>query len=70
MTNDNTTQVLNLYAKKLNISVTSQSIDDQLQKHPDYASLLAFSDVLDRFHVPNAAYSLDFDQLTQYLFPL
>jgi ABC-type bacteriocin/lantibiotic exporter with double-glycine peptidase domain len=69
MTNDNTTQVLNLYAKKLHISVTSQSIDDELQKHPEYASLLAFSDVLDRFHVPNAAYRLEFDQLTQVPLP-
>jgi uncharacterized membrane protein len=40
-----------------------------LQKHPDYYSLLAFSDVLNNFRVPNSAYQLSFDQLEKLPLP-
>ncbi len=60
---DNITAVLNILVKNLNIPVTRQSISDELQKHPDHSSLLAISDLLNNWHVPNAAYELSYDEL-------
>lgn len=69
MEKDNTTKVLTRFVNELAIPVTAKSISDQLEKHPDYDSLLAFSDVLDRFNVPNAAYKLSYDQLVDVPVP-
>jgi hypothetical protein len=69
MENDNTTRVLTRFMVELGIPVTRQSISDELQKHPDYGSLLAYSDVLNNWHVPNAAYQLWFDQLAEVPLP-
>jgi protein-disulfide isomerase/uncharacterized membrane protein len=69
MEKDNTTVVLTRFVKELRIPVTRQSICEQLEKHPDYDSLLAFSDVLDQYRVPNGAYKLKFDQLTDVPLP-
>lgn len=60
---NNLTQVLTCFICELNISVTGQSINEELEKHPYYPSLLAISDVLNNFRVPNAAYQLDFEEL-------
>ncbi len=60
---DNPTRVLTRLITELKIPVTRQSISDELGKHADYNSLLAFSDVLDRWNVPNEAYRFEFEQL-------
>lgn len=60
---DNTQWVLTHYLKELNIPITASAIDQELQIHPLYASLLGISDVLDNWNVPNAAYQLTFEQL-------
>ena len=52
------------------IPVTRQSISDELGKHADYYSLRAFSDVLDRWNIPNDAYKLSFEELAAVQFPL
>jgi|GEM_PF-5002355 len=46
MRKDNTTHVLAQFTRKPDIPVTRQTIGDELQKHPNYNSLLAFSDRL------------------------
>jgi len=63
MEKDNTTMVLNHFIAALAIPLTRQTLNDDLQKHPDYNSLLAISEVLDNWHIPNAAYQLTFDEL-------
>lgn len=62
---DNTTSVLTQFIRKLDIAVTRKTIDDELQKHPNYNSLLAISDVLNNWNVPNAAYELTLDELLE-----
>jgi len=66
---DNPTRVLTRLLIELKIPVTRQSISDELQKHPDYYSLLAFSDVLNNYDVPSSAYRLTFDQLAEVPLP-
>ncbi len=69
MEKNNFTRVLTQFVQALNIPVTRQSVSDELEKHPDYDSLLAFSEVLSRWQVPNAAYHLTFDQLAEVPLP-
>jgi hypothetical protein len=69
METDNTTRVLTRFIAALAIPVTRQSINDELQKHPEYNSLLAFSDVLDHWRVPNGACQLTVEQLAEVPLP-
>src|ERR1700743_2400329 len=69
MNKDNATWVLTRFMAHLAIPVTRQSISDELQKHPDFHSLLAFSDVLTNWHVPNDAYKVPFDELKDVQLP-
>ena len=55
--------------KKLSVKMDSQSIADELLKHPDYPSLLAISDVLHNFHISNAAINLPFENLKEIPIP-
>jgi len=69
MKKNNTIQTLCLLVKELGIAVTCQSISDELQKHPNYNSILAYSDVLNNWRIPNEAYSLSFDELADVPVP-
>ncbi len=69
MEKDNFTRVLTHFVQELDLPVTRQTVSDELEKHPDYDSLLAFSDALNRWQAPNAAYRLVFDQLTDVPVP-
>jgi len=60
---NNLSQVLTYFVRDLDIPVTGNSVDEELEKHPDYPSLLAASEVLNNWHVPNAAYPLAFKEL-------
>lgn len=60
---NNITHVLIGLVRELNISVTSKSIEKELQRHPYSPSMLAISDVLNNFVIPNAAYNIEFDEL-------
>jgi len=55
--------------KTLGLNINHEDVIHELDKHPDYPSLLAVSDVLTTFHVENAAYRVDFDELEQVPFP-
>jgi hypothetical protein len=52
MGKDNSTVVLSRFVDALAIPLTRQSISDKLQKHPDYNSLLATSEVFDNWRIP------------------
>ena len=49
--------------KALSLPVDSNKIIAELEKHPDYPSLLAISDVLSNFHIENNAYRITADQI-------
>jgi len=63
MKTDNPTSCLTQLIRLLNIPITRNSIYEELQKHPDTSSLLAFSDVLSYFGIPNAAYQVNSKEL-------
>lgn len=54
----NASAVVNLLLKALNVKVNSTTVDDNLQDHPEYPSLLAINDCLTEWHVPNQAYQI------------
>jgi len=66
----NSLKVLSLLIKQLGIPVTHASIIAEFQKHPDPQSLLAFSDLFDRWNVPNAAYQVSLEELLETELPL
>jgi hypothetical protein len=49
--------------KCLSISIDTSIITNELEKHPDYPSLLAISDVLNNFDIENSAYRVQPDEL-------
>jgi hypothetical protein len=55
---DNSTESLVQLLQQLRVPVTRRSVYEELGKHPDHPSLLAFSDVLRTWGVPNSAYRL------------
>jgi len=69
MEKDNATLVLTRFIKALAIPVTRQSISDELQKHPDYGSMLAFNDVLNNYRVTSDAYLVPFKELAEVPLP-
>jgi protein-disulfide isomerase len=56
---ENAVAVLIALIKKLNIRVSSGTIQNCLNDHPDYPSLLALSDCLTEWKMPNSAYQID-----------
>jgi uncharacterized membrane protein/protein-disulfide isomerase len=54
-----------LLLKNLGIHVPIEAIEAELEKHPDYPSLLAISDVLTNFNISNAAYRINAENLNQ-----
>ena len=57
------TAVINLL-KALSVDVNSEVIIDELEKHPDYPSLLSISDVLQSIGINNAAFRIEATELT------
>lgn len=47
------------FLKLLNVKVSSVMVDNTLHKHPDYPSLLAVSDSLQEWNVPNATFKME-----------
>ena len=43
------------FLRLLNIKVNNSSVDETLQNHPDWPSLLSISDALSKWNIPNAA---------------
>src|SRR3569833_898886 len=55
--------------KHLDINIAHAQVEAELEKHPDYPSLLAISDVLTNFNVENTAFRVDFDELDNEMCP-
>ena len=53
---NNVDAVLIRLLKRLKINISSDTIITELEKHPDYPSLLSISDVLSNFDIENSAY--------------
>ncbi len=62
---DNFTGVFIGFINALKIPVSRQTVIDELQKHPDYGSMYAYSQLLDDWNVPNAAIKLPFERLEE-----
>ncbi len=60
---NNVDAVLIRLLKKLKISISPDAVIAELEKHPDYPSLLAVSDVLSNFQIENSAFRLQADEL-------
>ncbi len=59
-TTPNADAVVTKLLSSLSITGIDQNdVSNQLEKHPDYPSLLAISDVLTSFHIENSAYRVD-----------
>jgi uncharacterized membrane protein/protein-disulfide isomerase len=56
--------VINLL-RKLSVHVNPDEISDELNKHPDYPSILAVSDVLTNFNIPNSAFRIEHEEIEQ-----
>jgi len=53
------------FLKLLNVRVTDTTVDDTLQNHPDWPSLLCISDSLNAWNVPNAAGKIEVAEIDQ-----
>ena len=58
MLKDNITTVLSKFSRLNNLNLSSETIYEELLKHPDYPSLLAVSDVLSNFKISNSAFKV------------
>ena len=50
-----TVQATIVFLKLLHVKVNNSTVDETLQNHPDWPSLLCISDSLNKWHIPNAA---------------
>src|SRR5882757_4619321 len=53
------------FLKELKIKVNNSTVDDTLQNHPDWPSLLCISDSLNKWNIPNAAAKIDVNEIDQ-----
>jgi thiol-disulfide isomerase/thioredoxin len=53
------------FLKLLDVNVTSSTVDETLQNHPDWPSLLCISDSLTRWNIANAAGKIDPSEIDQ-----
>ena len=61
--------VLSELLKKLSIKVTRRTIDNTLQQHPDYPSVLSLGDSLKKWGVNNVALKVEPEKLPELPFP-
>ncbi len=53
------------FLKLLNVKVTDTTVDETLQNHPDWPSLLCISDSLNKWNLPNAAGRIEISEIDQ-----
>lgn len=53
------------FLKLLKVKVTDSTVDDTLQNHPDWPSLLCISDSLNKWNVPNGAGRIEVSEIDQ-----
>ena len=69
MKNDNFSAVLILYVDALKIPIHPSGIRNELRKHPDYHSLVAYNDVLENYGIYTSAYNVNFESLYKITLP-
>jgi hypothetical protein len=69
MKNDNFSSVLMHFVGLLNMPINLYNVRDELRKHPDYYSLVAYSDVLENYGIYTSAYNVDFESLAKITLP-
>jgi uncharacterized membrane protein len=52
---DPTVKATIAFLRRLHVKVTSSTVNETLQNHPDWPSLLSISDAMNKWHVPNGA---------------
>ncbi len=57
------------FLKKLGVKVNNATVNETLQNHPDWPSLLCISDSLNKWNIPNAAGKVEPAQIDQLLTP-
>ena len=62
---DNAVSTVVKLLKDLKINISADSVNEEMEKHPDYPSLLAVSDILTSFHIENNAYRLSYEEMIQ-----
>lgn len=55
--------------KHLKLKITKQTIIAELERHPEYPSLLALSDILNKFNILNHAFKISDEQLVDVPLP-
>jgi uncharacterized membrane protein len=55
--------------RRLSIATAPEKIIAELERHPDYPSLLAISDVLTNFNIENSAFRVSYDELSNLSLP-
>lgn len=53
------------FLKLLNVKVTNTTVNETLQNHPDWPSLLCISDSLNKWNVPNGAGKIDVSKIDE-----
>jgi len=66
---ENVVKVVISLLKSLNVKVTSQTVNESMQNHPDYPSLLCISDTLTQLKVSNAAIRYEKEKLNELPLP-
>lgn len=69
MKKENITSVLVKLLKLLKIPVTETSIKTELDKHPDQLTLFAINDLLNLWNVPNGAFNIESEALSEVPLP-
>ena len=69
MKNDNFSSVLIRYVEALRIPIAPSKLREELRKHPDYYSLVAYSDVLANYGISTSAYHVNFNDLPKISLP-
>ena len=52
------------YLEKENINISRKEFEFQVQSHPDYPSLLSFSDTLNFFNIENGVFKISFSEIS------
>ena len=53
------------YLKQLNVKVNNATINETLQNHPDWPTLLCISDSLNKWNITNAAGKVDVNKIDE-----
>lgn len=67
--NSNAITATRYFLNKLNVKVTASSVEEALDNHPDFPSLLSISDVLKQWNVDNAALQTSVEKLPELPIP-